>query len=181
MGWRHGRSSTVPEPSQPSAELTPKQKRERFLLDAVEQYSRPGNDAEKLNLGLQHIVELAKFYLDEKRLEDAERLFTDLAKRNQPAYSFVGRLGKAVVLAYQDRTADSNAAFLKCLNERPPRLVERTINFRPVHVMVARALDHNRARKEQAAFPAKLDPVRNVNQRWIPEGARKSKASEKEL
>ena len=57
-------------------------------------------------------LELESRYLDQHRLDDAEKLFEKLEGiPNVRAYSFLGRLGQAIVLALRSQAADSNRLF----------------------------------------------------------------------
>src|SRR5207237_4732796 len=80
--WLHGRATIGPSPAAPvptAADeplLTEQRKKEQFLREAVEQYARP--DRDHLNVGRLTHVELALFYLQNNRLEDADQFFASL-------------------------------------------------------------------------------------------------------
>jgi eukaryotic-like serine/threonine-protein kinase len=85
---------------------------EKEMQRQVQKYLNPTNSTEVVT-GLQHSVELSLYYLNEKRLDDADQLFMDLRKpERNPAYRFLGRLGHAMTLAFKDEPAASNQEFL---------------------------------------------------------------------
>jgi serine/threonine-protein kinase len=88
-------------------------KREQTLREAAEQYlSPPPGKTTDLTGGLGVCMDLALFYLDENRLDDAEALFRRLEQvKEQRSYVLLGLLGKAIVLALRNRAADSNGMF----------------------------------------------------------------------
>jgi serine/threonine-protein kinase len=65
-----------------------------------------------VSVGMSLCVRLANLYLDEHRLDDADKLFTRLDNiKEVRAYHTFGRIGRAVVLALQDRAQESNQLF----------------------------------------------------------------------
>jgi serine/threonine-protein kinase len=87
--------------------------REKELQLRVQEHLKPENRLD-VNAGLKACVDLGLFYLKLRRLDDAEEHFRDISKpeRNVHAYRFLGRLGHAMVLAFKDESAASNAEFL---------------------------------------------------------------------
>jgi eukaryotic-like serine/threonine-protein kinase len=151
---------------------------EQFLLAAVQEYERP-QDQNQVALGIGHSLELGLFYLHERRLDDAERLFQKLI--SNPAgvriYVTLGRLGHAIVLAFQDKADESNEVFLSAIKE-PDQLMGRlrfVLNRNPRFLqMMAKALDHNAANCEAAhrELPPALQELRKAQPMFISPLAR---------
>jgi serine/threonine-protein kinase len=122
MAWLRAPSSAAGPPQTKSGSedllLSDQAKQEKFLREAVTQYAAPHERGE-LELGLRHCVELGLFYLKRHRFEEADNLFMELVSRAQKPYQNLGRLGHAIVLARQDRAAESNQAFLELVSEMP--------------------------------------------------------------
>jgi hypothetical protein len=99
--------------------LSSEKKREEFLQRSVQEYANP-REAVQLTLGLGHSLELAQLYLNQWRLEDADRFFGTLADNPSHVREFVkvGRLGHAIVLALEDRASDSAHEFEEILSEK---------------------------------------------------------------
>ncbi|HEX5271725.1 MAG TPA: hypothetical protein VFW33_14605, partial [Gemmataceae bacterium] len=154
--------SVEPRPAPTEAE------REKFLQTAVQQYLKPSGTtpqetATQVRLGTDHAVELALFYLDRWKLNEADDLFTKLTAAGDkvPQYWRLGRIGHAIVLGLQDKWDESNRLFVEVIGKKGER--ERLLQvpwFRQnpkLQLWVARALDHN----EQNApnqFPRQLRP-----------------------
>jgi serine/threonine-protein kinase len=136
----------------------------------------------QVTTGLQHSMELAALYLQERRFADADAFFTDLRKtERKPAYRYLGKMGHAIVLAFKDESAESNKQFLEIAQQIENNEVMLTGKFakkfekykeeldahrsvwRDTPVMrelVAQALNRNRA-NDPAAFPEKLEHYRH--------------------
>jgi hypothetical protein len=130
---------------------------EQRLLREVERTSL-GNEGKKLaaaddpSEGVRHGVDvrlrLALLYLDEWRLDDAERFFREQTGSAIPAYQAFGRLGDAMVLSFRDQAAASNERFeaifgdIKATRQLRVRamLVNRNRRFQ---LMIVEALDRN--------------------------------------
>jgi serine/threonine-protein kinase len=176
LGWWHvhARSrldsgATAPAPAS-EGNILPfsESEREKFLLTAVEQYANPAGDAKRLQTGVTHCVELALFYLERYRLDEAERFFNKLDNPNQAVkpYRVVGRLGRAIVFALQDRTDDSMALFRQFLNENN-RNIDRMMQtlllreYPRLRLWVGKALDHNKENlSPEEAWPPELELLR---------------------
>jgi hypothetical protein len=150
----------------PSIEGLSAQKREQFLKRVVEQYAHPGDDRSKITLGMGHCIELALFYLDQRRLDEAEEFFTRLDKLEPPvrAYRYLGALGRASVLAYRDQARESNELFQRLLV--PSRQLERNevqavLRLHPnLREMIGQALEHNRQNLPELNLPPGLEAFR---------------------
>jgi hypothetical protein len=139
--------------------------RERLLRAEWERYKNPGDDEERIRWGLRHAVELALVYLEDRRLEEAQQLFREMDTPSRvAAYRAFGELGQAIVLAFQDRTIDSNKLFVMALTGKKPKnnyffLVRTNPGFGR---MIARALDQNFDNNPNPnAFPATLERFRH--------------------
>ena len=136
----------------------------------VQKYLVPTTHSQMVT-GLQHSSELGLYYLEERRLDDADQLFLELRKQDRkavPAYHFFGRLGHAAVLAFKDDYKASNAEFVKVLGEfekiearfgsgplpkkkelilkddvEAYRILWKETSALALREIVARALDHN--------------------------------------
>jgi predicted Ser/Thr protein kinase len=164
-GAQAGTEAADPRPAPSEAE------REKFLQTAVQQYLKPsGATQQEINtqvrMGIDHAVELAQFYLDRWKLNEADDLFGKLSAAGDkvPQYLRLGRLGHAIVLGLQDKPAESNKLFLEVVGKRGER--ERLLQvpwFRQnpkLQLWIARALEHN----EQNApdrFPEELRPLQS--------------------
>ena len=136
--------------------------REQALRSLVEYYLNPDKDGPKGNvsLGLSASQELGLLYLSENRLDDAEAHFGRLIKAEQlPSFPYLGKLGKAIVLALRDRpeTAKQSNALLKELpTRRDPELVKlwQNVQFRDLAVKALKANKRNGVPDE--AVPPRL-------------------------
>jgi serine/threonine-protein kinase len=159
--------------------LTEMQRQENFMREAVEQYSDPGKDPMRVDLGLKHALELGLFYLKQQRLDDADRFFLDLRdNRNKvEAYRTLGLLGHAIVLGLENQPAESNRAFLDLVGDKaragkPPDRLPFLLNQAPLRYEIARALDYNRINLPASQpLPPALEALRKPAEWWTaPEG-----------
>jgi serine/threonine-protein kinase len=177
LGWHRSPPPGARLQSQGRAEdageveaLLSEQKREQFLITAVNQYGDPGGDPTQLALGLGHRLELGLVYLQQWRLAEADEFFKGLINNppKVPAYHSLGRVGGAMVLAFQNRPEESNRAFLKLLVEKWPesdRLQRQPFLFNNPRLreMIARALNYNHANATpEQPFPERLQPFRKA-------------------
>jgi serine/threonine-protein kinase len=154
----------------PNSSLALKEKEKR-LRQAAKDYANPGNDR---LIGVSHQVELAEFLLDQRRFEDADRFFKDLTDNAQrvPGYVLLGRIGHAVVLAFQDKSAESMKLLEDLFTEKPRspmalRTATQLMNNYPhLHQKVADAIKRNYDNKQE--IPAVLEKVRRPEQLTIP-------------
>src|SRR5438132_3969669 len=125
--WLHSRATTPSStpvalraaPDEPI--VTEQRKKEQFLREAVEQYANPGGDRGSRDLGVRHNLELSLFYLKENRLQEADEFFGKLIDNpgKVGSYRTLGRLGHAIVLARQDRAAESIKLFQELTTDKP--------------------------------------------------------------
>jgi eukaryotic-like serine/threonine-protein kinase len=156
--------------------LTEEQQRERFLLEAVGPFADLAGDARKLDLemGLGHRLELGLFYLKHNRLEDADKFFAGLVRdpHSVEAYKTLGRLGQAVVLARQNRPAESNQAFQELFRDARARKngVDRLpflLSQPELRREIGLALDYNKANASASMpFPNALENLRQPP-KWL--------------
>jgi serine/threonine-protein kinase len=114
--------------------------------------------------GLQARVNLGLYYLGQGRLADADAYFQRLTGNKQaPAVQDLGQLGHAIVLAQQNKTKESNEAFLevrKRLNGDAAR--SGVLDNRQLRFAIARALERNfhQCEANKEPFPPELDRLR---------------------
>jgi serine/threonine-protein kinase len=92
-------------------EAAPPGEQERVMREAAEKYlaahaKQPGD----IPVGVRLSQDLAIFYLEENRLDDADQFFQRLDKMPRP-YHVVGHVGLGIVLALRDRPQESNKLF----------------------------------------------------------------------
>ncbi len=63
-------------------------------------------------------MQLGKHYLDERQLDKAEKLYTELAASPDLATRLIGEIGKAAVLSLQDRPQESLESLWRVVKER---------------------------------------------------------------
>jgi serine/threonine-protein kinase len=172
LGWMRNRPAdmqTVTDnlltSKRPAQDIDPKKEKESLLVKMAQEFADPGGDRGKVHLGLVHRVELASFYLDERRFADADRFFNELMSippRKVPAYNLLGKLGHAIVLGFQDKAAESNKLFLEIFNEKWPQMYKGAISlvntYPDLKKKIAEALDRNEANKEKV--PDSLQDLR---------------------
>jgi serine/threonine-protein kinase len=175
----------VPLPVPPAATIprvpSEQQRYEKFLREAVEQYANPGTDRDKLEIGLRHYRDLGLFYLQNDRLDDADKFFVELT--NNPhkveAYKTLGQLGHAIVLALKNRARQSNELFLVLLGTqardgKPPVRLPFLLSHPQLRYEISRALDYNKANATPAQpFPKRLEELRQPP-KWFGPGPGKS-------
>jgi hypothetical protein len=134
------------------------------LREAVEQYANPGIDRGR-SLGVGHNLELALFYLKDDRLEEADEFFGKLI--DNPAkvgpYRTLGRLGHAIVLARQDRAAESIRLFQELTTDKPkaaPQQIQFFLNQAQLRYEIARAMEYNKANMRNQPLPPELERLR---------------------
>jgi serine/threonine-protein kinase len=163
-------------PSQPPVDagiedLRYQRKRELFLLSAVkERYVHPLRYADR-RAGVGYALELGAIYFSQWRLDEADELFTGLMDNPYQVkeYMTLGRLGRAMVLAFRDQTAESNQLLMELVNDPDQTLlrlgtpINRSSNQVFLQVLV-QALDHNAVNSAAAGipFPSQLEALRRA-------------------
>lgn len=135
---------------------------ERVLRQEVDATAQPGDDAKRIERGLRARLNLGMLLIETGRVKDAGELFAGLSEHSQPDYGDLGKLGQAIVLAYQDQPGPSNQLFLECQKKidaaKGPFWGQPRLRF-----VMARALDRNAANGEagKETMPAELDRLRH--------------------
>ena len=91
-------------------------KREQALRLLVDQTLNVRGAANPDKGGFGNCMELGLFYLDEDRLDEAEKHFDRLATFKEPSFLALGRTGKAIVLAARNKASESNTLLDKVFN-----------------------------------------------------------------
>jgi eukaryotic-like serine/threonine-protein kinase len=93
---------------------------EDALRKLTDKYLQPANTGGNVSVGMKLCLDLSVLYLEQHRLDDAEKLFDRLAKvADAPSYHTLGRLGAAIVLALRDKAEESNKAFREVVTNDP--------------------------------------------------------------
>jgi serine/threonine-protein kinase len=163
IGWLQSQPSS---PAQPPAEAKEKQASEKewentLVQLAMQRYANPNTQEEMLE-GLPFQIDLGLLYLKSRRLDEAETFFNGLDQQQQRnLYQLLGKLGRAMVLAFKDKPDESNKLFLQVLR---PKVVERLtagprglLNHPRLREMIAEALHFNQINSPQT-FPDALRP-----------------------
>jgi hypothetical protein len=98
----------------------------------VELHLGPESKGKRSTEGLAPCRDLGVLYLEEDRLDEAERLFGDLEKVPSPAeYRLLGRMGRGIVLALRSKERESNQILKELFGAngplRPLKPVERKV------------------------------------------------------
>jgi hypothetical protein len=101
----------LPDKLQHETEQTYRKAAELALADSASVEARTNGFGNCLNLGL--------LYLEEGRLDEAEKLFQRVAKIKQPdAYQWLGHLGQAIVFALRNDADRSSRSFHEFFDRR---------------------------------------------------------------
>jgi serine/threonine-protein kinase len=95
------------------------QKREKVLHEAIEEYLNAGGSPKNLQVGVGLCVDLALFYFEQDRLDDAEKFFARLEAMSMRPYPTLGRIGHGIVLALRSRHVESNKVFVEVFGSKP--------------------------------------------------------------
>jgi serine/threonine-protein kinase len=144
------------------------EQREKFLMGGVKEFANPRNWKSKQD-GLGYCVDLGVFYLDQWRLDDADRFFAGLIDNRYQVkeYAILGKLGHAMVLAFKNETSASVDQLIQLLSETDPpqgrtfNAINRNTNFIQLFV---KALDYDAVNCEalKIPFPSKLEALRKA-------------------
>jgi hypothetical protein len=94
--------------------------RAELYLAELDQKKMPENVAAGLGL----FLDLGLLYLEEHRLDDADKLFSRLDRESNPRpYYFLGHLGRGIVLALRNKERQSNKLFADVFqgSAQPPK------------------------------------------------------------
>jgi tRNA A-37 threonylcarbamoyl transferase component Bud32 len=156
--------SLPPIPPGDSLNLPVVSEQERRLLAGVLLYEAP-TKPDKIRQGVGQHIELGVLYWEQKRYDDAAKLFEEMVSRPNapPLYRTIGTFGLGVTYALRDEVDRSNKTFLEIKNlsagyraVMPERVIppEDGINLRH---WVLTALDRNATRPP---LPKELEDVR---------------------
>ena len=142
---------------------------EEALQRLIKATENPGKDPLRQRHGAQYRLDLGLLLLREREadagaLRRAEKFFQEQSKSPIEQYALVGQLGEAVVLAFQDKPAESNARFLKLQGHRLLQPgTSQVLRFNPEWVrMIGKAIEHNyRNSRPDAPFPPELFKFRD--------------------
>lgn len=146
---------------------------EAALVEALRKTPR---SAEEYRQHLDQAIQLATLYLDQRRLDEAEKLFQSLNEKTDRAQlqHALGRIGQPIVLAFRGQAKQSNDLFLELEKKKPkadtplgPLLIrefpEYTLLQRgPVRRLVAEAINQNATNLEPEPLPEPLDRLRKL-------------------
>ncbi len=130
-GWQHARGTVGSEPQGHGAAPADAQevdaicysqspqKREKVLRDAVEEYLNPASVSKNPVVGLGLCLDLAVFYFEQDRLDEAEKFFTRLDGVAVRPYPTLSRFGRAIVLALRSQATESNKVFQDVYTNTP--------------------------------------------------------------
>jgi serine/threonine protein kinase len=152
------RADPVPDRSESVTNHQSHEDREQELLRLVKEYSRPQNPSE-VQAGVEFSLKLGfSIYLKERRLQEARRFFKELDTPGQTIFQYrlLGKLGEAIVFAFEDDPKMSMRMFEQVLNRKWEQVGRFWINTPLVREMIADALEHNRVNMSPGEFPDQL-------------------------
>jgi serine/threonine-protein kinase len=128
-------------------ERIPPSEHEKTLLHAAEEYLGQPNKNTDVQTGAGNCRNLAVFYLEQHRLDDAESLFRRLDAMRIRPYHVLGHLGLGIVAALRSKPHESNKFFRDIVKAEPgvKRLDGLILGQNPQwSYWLARAVDYNR-------------------------------------
>jgi eukaryotic-like serine/threonine-protein kinase len=181
LGMWYRAVNTIPEEQPNSSEegsseefFKTQKEREKFFLDSLKHFANPANRDDR-EMGLKHRLSLGLIYLNQWRLDDADKFFQDLIRNPHkvPEYTLLGRVGQAIVLGLRNQAKESNQKFLDLVNEKgaDSLLKNQTLLFNAeLRLWIAKALEYNtlNAEKQNAPFPEKLRVYREPPRAQAP-------------
>jgi serine/threonine-protein kinase len=139
--WNRPQETSTTDPDQVRTEAAQKQREKDLRALALENIK--DDNPRKVIASLEHAIELGLIYLKQRRLVEANQFFEEL---NQPANKFQfrtwGKLGQAMVLAFQNNPADS---FKQLPEFKGKKLNQFWINDPAIREVLAEALSFNLA------------------------------------
>ena len=166
--------SAATEPTRPPSRPDP---RETALKEAFQTpYNPKAPDASRRHL--EAAIQLGEFLSEPAAAGRCGGIFSGIAQ-NDPAgpdqnvCHALGKVGQALVLAFQDRAKESNELLLEIQKDRPagerprPRLMRQHPEYYLLHhpqlrPLVDEALDHNAANIQPAPLPEALEKLRRA-------------------
>jgi tRNA A-37 threonylcarbamoyl transferase component Bud32 len=137
---------------------------EQALLETVRKPLTPGN-AEDFRRHRDTAVQLGVIYLEQRRLKEADAFFKELRDRQakgETRLHYLGKLGQALVLAFQDRPKESNDLFLELEKGKPAEMYLLRSPQSPLRPLVAEAISRNAVNLAPERLPAELEGLRRL-------------------
>lgn len=141
--WNRPQTTSTGDSDRARAEAAQKQ-REKDLRALVMEHIKDGNQLQ-VAASLQHSIDLGLIYLKQRRLPEADQFFKELNQAsNKPQFRTWGKLGQAMVLAFQNNPADSFKQFqLALIPEFMGKKNQFWINDPAIRETLAEALHFN--------------------------------------
>jgi len=131
LHWAQARPASTVKPEDALSDIDPAPAaiREKDLRRQVH------DKATRVEVAMNDLLELAEIYIDERKFDDALKLFEWETVKKLGAFEVGGKeptrdrdpqliilcgLGKGIVMSYQDRADESNAEFSRVLRANPP-------------------------------------------------------------
>ncbi len=176
-GWwqNRGQAPAAPPAPPPAAgvedapavkSLFSNREREKALQEAVKLHAQP-RSTQETRRGLEDRIDLAVLYLKERRLDEAEAFFTQLAaQENVKSYRMLGDMGHALVLAFRNEPKKSNFLLMRLHKERvaekgSPEMQLLWLRSEPLREILAEALHFNHTNLP-GVFPKVLEKYRHA-------------------
>jgi serine/threonine-protein kinase len=160
-----GKPGDVSLPREPAAP----DPHEQALVEALRKTPREPDEHRRYR---EQAVQLGTLYLNQRRLDDADRFFKGLHNNPDHYVQALGRIGQPIVLAFRDQARASNELFLELEKKRPnvppgpvimAQLPEYALLHRPqVRRLVSEALNCNAANIAPEALPEALERLRRI-------------------
>jgi serine/threonine-protein kinase len=146
------------------------EQKEKTLRQLAKEFENPGSDQRAQ--GMTHQIELALFFLDQRRFDEADRFFRELVSSKNQAYNLIGKLGHGVVLGFLDRAEESNKILTDLFTPKPPPnfwivrgLIGLMNNYPALRHQVAEAIDRNKTNGQEVSTVLQdvRDPKRQLS------------------
>jgi serine/threonine-protein kinase len=167
FAWiRHRDRSAGAAPAPPVVATPEKSEEQRLREDAV-QDADPGEDGLALARGVANRLQYGQLLLQQHRLDEAGQFFVTLQKSPVKQYNMLGRLGQAIVLAYENKPHESNHLFLELVHQKPAmglsfERMPMLFTNKALRREIGRALDYNLANATaEQPFPPELNFLRD--------------------
>jgi len=156
-----------PPPTAPSEAPRPApapDPQELALLDVVRKPLSAGN-ADDFRRHRDAAIQLGLIYLEQRRLKEADAFFKELRDKqakSEARLHYLGKLGQALVLAFQDRAKESNDLFLELEKGKSGEMYLLRSPLSPMRPVVVEALSHNAANLAPERLPPELENLRRL-------------------
>lgn len=155
--------ATVTPPNEPTRKPPGPDSREIALREAFQKPYDPRVPEAVRHHG-EAAIDLGTFYLERRRLEDAETYFQKLRERpagpDQKMCQALGKVGHALVLAFRGKAKESNDLLLAIERERQPELF--VLSHPRLRPLLHEALQHNAVNIQPASLPDSLERLRRA-------------------